>query len=327
VAGRRIVLQPRASAGLRPGPDAGRRRLPNGEAQRAYPYPRYSTSRLFLRQTFGLGGEREKVESDIDQLFGERDIIARDDHGRRYAVQDIFDNNAYANDPRVDFLNFSIWAAGAFDYAATASATPGASLPSSTGPYWSTRLGYFLEPAVSDTNVFDLALFLARRLYRRAGAALRALQPARCGPPRRLAQLRLRRLLQRCVALAAVSPGLSPNDTIALTHQGRTKYGFYLNLDQEIIDNVGAFARFSWNDGRTEIMSFTDITTSLSGGLSIKGNLVGPAQRHDRIAGAVELDLGRLATYLANGGLGIMIGDGALTYGSEVVAETYYSCR
>jgi len=32
-----------------------------------------------------------------------------------------------------------------------------------------------------------------------------------------------------------------------------------------------------------------------------------------------------LANYLANGGLGILIGDGALTYGSEVVAETYYS--
>ena len=42
--------------------------FPNGEAQRAFPYPRYNTSRLFVRQTFGLGGEREKVESDLGQL-------------------------------------------------------------------------------------------------------------------------------------------------------------------------------------------------------------------------------------------------------------------
>jgi hypothetical protein len=32
--------------------------FPNGEAQKSnFPYPHHSTSRLFLRQTLGLGGE------------------------------------------------------------------------------------------------------------------------------------------------------------------------------------------------------------------------------------------------------------------------------
>ncbi|HEX9555017.1 MAG TPA: carbohydrate porin, partial [Reyranella sp.] len=88
---------------------------------------------------------------------------------------------------------------------------------------------------------------------------------------------------------------------------------------------VGAFARFSWNDGRTEIMSFTDITTSLSAGLSIKGESWGRPKDTIGIGGAVNSISADLANYLANGGLGILIGDGALTYGSEVVAETYYS--
>ena len=70
------------------------------------------------------------------------------------------------------------------------------------------------------------------------------------------------------VALAALTPGLTANDTIAQTRQGRTKYGFYVNMEQEIGDSVGAFTRFSWNDGRTEIMSFTDIDSSLSAGLA-----------------------------------------------------------
>jgi high affinity Mn2+ porin len=299
--------------------------FPNGEAQRAFPYPRYSTSRLFLRQTFGLGGEREKVESDLDQLFGERDISRVTITAGRYAVQDIFDNNAYANDPRVDFLNFSIWAAGAFDYAADSVGYTWGVTAELNGPYWSTRLGYFLEPAFSDTTVFDLALFSR-------GGYIGELE-LRYAPYGRPGSVRLGAWLNSAfagsynaaVALAAVSPGLSPNDTIALTQQGRTKYGFYLNLDQEIIDNVGAFARFSWNDGRTEIMSFTDITSSLSGGLSIKGASWGRPGDTIGIGGAVNWISADLASYLAGGGLGIMIGDGALTYAPEVVAETYYS--
>ena len=34
-----------------------------------------------------------------------------------------------------------------------------------------------------------------------------------------------------------------------------------------------------------------------------------------------------LVNYLANGGLGILVGDGALTYASEIVAEAYYSLQ
>jgi high affinity Mn2+ porin len=301
--------------------------FPNGEAQRAFPYPRYSTSRLFLRQTFGLGGEREKVESDIDQLFGERDISRVTITAGRYAVQDIFDNNAYANDPRVDFLNFSIWAAGAFDYAADSVGYTWGVTGELNGPYWTTRLGYFLEPAFQDTNVFDTAVFSR-------GGYIGELE-LRYAPYERPGAVRIGAWLNSAfagsynaaVALAAVSPGLSPNDTITLTRQGRTKYGFYVNFDQALTDNVGAFGRFSWNDGRIEVMSFTDITSSVSGGLSIKGTPWGRPNDTIGIAGAVNWISADLATYLANGGLGIMIGDGALTYASEAVAETYYSLQ
>ena len=38
--------------------------FPNGEAQKSnFPYPHYNTSRLFLRQTFGFGGEQEQLAS------------------------------------------------------------------------------------------------------------------------------------------------------------------------------------------------------------------------------------------------------------------------
>jgi high affinity Mn2+ porin len=45
--------------------------FPNGEAQKSnFPYPHYNTSRLFLRQTFGFGGEQEEFASSAQQLAG-----------------------------------------------------------------------------------------------------------------------------------------------------------------------------------------------------------------------------------------------------------------
>jgi hypothetical protein len=49
------------------------------------------------------------------------------------------------------------------------------------------------------------------------------------------------------------------------------KHGFYANAEQAINKDVRIFARASWNDGRNEILSFTDIDRSVSGGVSAKG--------------------------------------------------------
>ncbi len=301
--------------------------FPNGEAQRAFPYPRYNTSRLFLRQTFGLGGEREKVEGYYDQLSGERDVSRITVQAGKYAVQDLFDNNSYAVDPRFDFLNWSIWASGAFDYPADSVGFTWGVTAEINRPNWAVRLGYFLEPIVTDNDSFDLALF-AR------GGYVGELE-MRFRPYGRPGAVRLGVWLNSsyaggyndAVALALANPGLTANDTIPLTRRGRTKYGLYLNLEQELARHVGAFARFSWNDGRTEIMSFTDIDMSVAAGLSIKGAAWGRPGDTIGIGAALNQISAQHASYLANGGLGILVGDGALTYAPELVLESYYSLR
>src|SRR4029450_5617115 len=106
------------------------------------------------------------------------------------------------------------------------------------------------------------------------------------------------------VALANANPSLTANDTIASTRQTRTKYGLYFSIDQEITDSIGAFARFSWNDGRSEILAFTDIDGSISGGLSIKGDLWGRPGDTVGIGGAITSISASHSAYLAAGGLG-----------------------
>ena len=49
--------------------------FPNGEAQKSsFPMPRFNIARVFLRQTFGLGGEQETIEDGPNQLAGKQDI-------------------------------------------------------------------------------------------------------------------------------------------------------------------------------------------------------------------------------------------------------------
>lgn len=299
---------------------------PNGEAQKSnFPYPRYNTSRLFLRQEIGLGGERETVESDYGQLSGERDVSRVTLQVGKYSVKDIFDGNAYAEDPRLDFLNWSIWASGAFDYPADRLGLTWGLAAELNRPSFAVRAGYFLVPFESNANTLDTALFVR-------GGYVGELE-LRYKPFGRTGSFRLGTWLNstfagsygEAVTLAGLTPGLTANDTIAQTRQGRTKYGFYLNFDQELSDSVGLFGRFSWNDGRTEIMSFTDIDSSVSLGLSIKGTPWGrPADRLG-VAGAVNQISGPHAGYLAAGGLGPLVGDGALTYAAENVFEAFYA--
>ena len=72
-------------------------------------------------------------------------------------------------------------------------------------------------------------------------------------------------------------------------------------------------------------MSFTDIDTSLSLGLSIKGTPWGRPDDRVGIAGAWNNISATTAPYLAAGGLGPLVGDGPLSYASENVFEAYYA--
>ncbi len=129
------------------------------------------------------------------------------------------------------------------------------------------------------------------------------------------------------MALSAAT-GVDPNTAIAQTRQTRTKYGYYFNLQQEITDDIGVFGRWSWNDGQTEIMSFTDIDQSLSLGASIKGTAWRRPDDRIGVAGAVNMLTTAHIDFLAAGGLGPLVGDGQLPhYMPEKVIETYYAAQ
>src|SRR5262245_16428926 len=300
--------------------------FPNGEAQKSnFPYPRYSTSRLFLRQTFGLGGEEETVESDYGQMAGKRDVSRVTVQVGRFAVHDVFDTNAYAMDPREDFMNWSIWAAGAFDYPADKIGLGYGAVVERNEKYWALRAGYFLVGNEPNANEFDTRLF-ARGGYV-AELETRYSLFSRPGKFRVgiWADTYFSGSYSEAVDLTLLNPGLDPTEAIVLTRKGRTKYGYYLNFEQAVTDEIGVFGRWSWNNGKNEISAFTDIDASLSLGTSIKGPRWGRPDDRIGLAGAINSLSTDHRNYLAVGGLGILIGDGQINYRPESIIETFYA--
>jgi high affinity Mn2+ porin len=294
--------------------------FPNGEAQKSsFTYPRYSTSRLFLRQTFGFGGEQETLESAPNQLSDKVDVSRLTLQVGRFPVTDYFDNNSYARDPRRDFMNWSIWAAGAFDYPADKIGLGYGTVAELNQKDWALRGGYFLVDTQSNSNNFDTHLL-------RRGGYLVELEE-RYNLFSRPGKLRVIPWLNSDFSgsYRATLDDPALNLDIAQTRKSRIKYGYVVNVEQSINDQVGVFGRWSWNDGHNEIMAFTDIDRSLSGGVSIKGKSWGREDDTVGIGAAVNGLSRDHRDFIAAGGLGILIGDGALNYRTERILETYYS--
>ena len=293
---------------------------PNGETYRVdSPELKANLARLFLRQTFALGGTSEAQEGDQNRL-------AERVPSRRFVVTagkisgtDVFDANTYAHDPRTQFNNWSLWANAAWDYPAdTRGYTWGIALELILDG-WALRLGSFLEPREANGLEFDhdvahahgdvLELEHRHTLSERPGAVrvLAFWNHANMG------------VYREALNLAPLAP-----DVIATRAPGRSKYGFGLNLEQEMAPGLGFFLRAGWNDGKTESWAFTEIERTLTFGASLDGrpwtrpgDLLGVAFALNGI-GADHRD------YLAAGGLGFMLGDGALRAGNESVLEVFY---
>ena len=300
--------------------------FPNGEAQKSnFTYPQYSTSRLFLRQTFGLGGEQESIESGYGQMADKKDVSRVTFQFGRFAVHDVFDTNSYANDPRSDFLNWSIWAAGAFDYPADRIGLTYGGVAELNQKYWALRVGYFLSGNVPNADEFDMNVF-------RRGGYVTELETrysllSRAGKFRVgvWADTYFSGSYSEAIDLTLLNPGLNPTAAIIQTRRARTKYGYYLNFEQPLTDYLGIFGRWSWNDGKTEISAFTDIDNSLSFGAVINGKAWGRPYDKIGLAGVTNGLSNDDRAYIAAGGLGILIGDGQLNYRRENIVETYYA--
>jgi high affinity Mn2+ porin len=275
--------------------------FPNGEAYRlGSSVPYFRLQRLYLQQSFG----------------GDSLVIT----AGKFAVTDLFDTNSYAHDPGNDFLNWAIIDSGAFDYAADAWGFTYGIAAEWTREWWTLRTGLF------DLSRFPNTTALVRGFgqYEVVGEfEARHEIGGRPGKVKLLGFINRGRMgsYMDAVALAA---GSNSVPEMALVRRPAFRPGAALNIEQQLDDDVGAFARLSWNDGSEEAFEFTEINHSFAAGLLLKGTRWSRPDDTVGVAGVVD-EISRSAQeYFAAGGMGILIGDGRLRYGTENILEMYY---
>ena len=298
--------------------------FPSGEAYKVGSNPPYlRLPRAFFRQVIDLGGAREEVADGPNQLAGTQTADRVTLTAGKFSAVDLFDTNRYAHDPRSDFLNWAVIDSGAFDYAADAWGYTYGVAAEWRQSWWTLRGGVFDMSEVPNSKRLDygfsqvaymLELEERHALWGHAGAA------------RLLGWIDDARMASYADAVAlGEETGAAPS--VALVRKRQWRGGLALNVEQEILPNLGAFLRLGTNDGRKEAFEFTDINRSLSTGLSASGAAWGRPDDAFGLAAILNGLSGDARDYFAAGGLGILIGDGRLHYGAETILETYYSLR
>jgi high affinity Mn2+ porin len=298
----------------------------NGELPRvASATPKPYVARLYVSHDFTLGDAMESFESEENQLAGQRAVNRYTVIAGRFTLTDFFDNNRYSHDPRTQFLGWAVMYNGAWDYPADVRGYTWGWVHEFHARNWSFRYASAAMPRVANGLRFD------RRLFRNRGDVFEG--EYRYGIRKHPGAVRLLNYenhanagnYAEAIRQAELSGGTP--DVTATRRDGSLKYGFGLNVEQEVTKDIGIFARLGWNDGKTESFAFTAIDRLATAGVSIAGerwrrpfDTLGTELTTSGISGAHAL-------YLARGGYDFLIGDGRLQYGPEYIAETYYSAR
>lgn len=298
--------------------------FPSGEAYKIGQYPPYfRMQRAFLRYVVDLGGDTVQDAPGANQLAGSH----RQDNLTitigKFGVTDLFDSNGYAHDPRADFLNWSIIDSGAFDYAADAWGFTYGAAAEWTQSWWTLRTGVFDLSRMPNTPqlVHGFSQFAVV-----AEAEERHVLGKQPGSVKLLAFANRANMGSYGDAVALGQQTGTAAST-ALVRRYATRPGVAVNAQQQLDADLGVFLRASINDGSEEAYDFTDINRSLSTGLSLQGARWGRPSDTVGVAGAINALSSAAQRYFAAGGLGILIGDGALPdYGREKIVEAYYSC-
>ncbi|MBF0458637.1 MAG: carbohydrate porin [Nitrospirae bacterium] len=279
-------------------------------------------ARAYFRYIVPLGDETEKVERAPDQLAGSEYINRLEIKLGKMSPSDDFDLNRYANNTRTQFLNYAFMYNPAWDEATDTRGYSYGVMAAIVQPKWRLALGFYMMPAYANGARMDTQVFQAQ------GSNLEfSFKPNDYGTVIRvLTYLNRARMGNYNEAAAVGRNTASTPDVFADEKRQRTKYGFGVNLEQPLADDgqTGLFGRLGWNDGHNENFCYAEVDQHLSVGTELSGTHWGRAEDRAGMAYAVQGISKEHRDYLAAGGLGMLLGDGALNYGPEQILELYY---
>jgi high affinity Mn2+ porin len=285
-------------------------------------------ARFIVRQIIPLSDER--IAAERGPLGLATSLPARRIEFRvgKFSLVDFFDANSGGSDSHLQFLNWAVDNNGAYDYAANTRGYTDAAMLEYDDHSWSVRFAEAMMPKVANGIHLDADLARARA-ENLEGEWRRNFLPGRAGVVRVLTYLNHANMGNYREAIDEFLDGqtsIRPS-IIGTRREGRHKYGLGLNFEQDLASQFGIFLRLGWSDGHNESFAYTEVDRTAEGGAYLKG--AAWHRRYDRTGAVFTINgiSGDHARYLALGGLGFILGDGALSYGGEKIFETYYTAH
>jgi high affinity Mn2+ porin len=272
---------------------------------------------------------KDKIENDRNafSLFDELPRRRLEIRFGKFSLPDFFDVNSVGSDTHLQFLNWTTDNNGAWDYAADTRGYTVALTADYEDRNWGFRFAEALMPKVA--NGIDLVWRPWQVHAENWEYELRrGFIPKKAGVVRLLAYTNYANMGIYRQANEEYEEGLvtTPEITNHPWHITR-KYGFGVNLEQDLTKNLTAFARFGWDNGKTESFAYTEDDQTVATGVGARGSWW--HRKYDRAGVAVVTNAIKKdhQEYLELGGLGFLLGDGNLDYGRETIFESYYTAH
>ena len=302
----------------------------NGECFRiGNPEPAVYVARAYIKQYISLSKDYTTVADDknqVEERVPDKRITIT---AGKFSIADMFDNNSYSHDPRSQFLNWSLMNNGDWDYPANTRHYTYGILVENAQPTWAIRVAGTLVGKVANGPEMDWNIGKVN-----AGTAeyqRNYLIKKRVGIVRLLVFNNTSRAGNYTNAInqfhqTGDSSALNVNSLSA--YNGSKNYGYGINIEHHLTDDIGFFARTTHNDGHTATCAFTEIDEHYSAGITITGARWKSAFDAIGIATLANGISPEHRAFLNTGGTGFIIGDGMLPhYSREFITETYYSFR
>jgi high affinity Mn2+ porin len=282
-------------------------------------------SRVQVHQTIGFTNEMTETPRGPLGLATKAPVRRLEFRLGKMSLPDVFDINGVLSDSHLQFTNWSIDNNGAWDYAADTRGYTYAATLEYQDRHWAARYGLALMPTVANGINLDWAISRARG-QNFEFELRRGLLPSMKGTQRVLAFVNAAHMGDYREAVNAYLSGEDATPTITKhEHFSAVKYGFGYNTEEQMTSHLRVAGRFGWNEGQHESFAYTEVDQTVLVGADYDGAQWGRGNDKVGVAfvsNAIKRDH---QNYLADGGLGFLLGDGRLNYGRENTEEGYYN--
>ncbi|HYL91719.1 MAG TPA: carbohydrate porin, partial [Alphaproteobacteria bacterium] len=216
-------------------------------------------ARAMLHKVFALSHEQTATERSPLSLLTKLSVRRLEFRFGKMGLADYFDLNSPGSDSHLQFTNWTADNNGGYDYAADTRGYTWAAMAEYEDRNWGLRFAEALMPKVA--NGPNLDANLARAHSENIELELRPeLKRDRHTVVRLLSYVNHADMGSYREAVQAFLAGRDPVPTVeAHRQQGRIKYGFGLNFEQELTKTLRGFGRLGWNEGQNESFAYTEV--------------------------------------------------------------------